>query len=95
MIETDASARAGRETRLECRICWYIYDPAEGDPVEQIQPGTPFAELLEMAGVVKKIKRTSGAGLPLEAGVKDAYFKVLFLDVGLLHAVNGIYSDTV
>jgi predicted AAA+ superfamily ATPase len=52
-------------------------------------------ELLEMAGVVKKIKRTSGAGLPLEAGVKDAYFKVIFLDVGLLHAVNGIYSDTV
>ena len=52
-------------------------------------------ELLEKAGVVKKIKRTSGAGLPLEAGVKDTYFKVLFLDVGLLHAVNGIYLDTV
>ncbi len=52
-------------------------------------------ELLEKAGVVIKIKRTSGAGLPLEAGVKDAYFKVLFLDVGLLHAVNGIYLDTV
>ena len=52
-------------------------------------------ELLEKAGVVKKIKRTSGAGLPLEAGVKDAFFKVLFLDVGLLHAVNGIYLDTV
>ena len=52
-------------------------------------------ELLEKAGVVKKIKRTSGAGLPLEAGAKDAYFKVLFLDVGLLHAVNGIYLDTV
>jgi len=31
-------------------------------------------ELLEKAGVVKKIKRTSGAGLPLEAGVKDAFF---------------------
>jgi predicted AAA+ superfamily ATPase len=52
-------------------------------------------ELLEKAGVVIKINRTSGAGLPLEAGVKDAYFKVLFLDVGLLHAVNGIYLDTV
>ena len=52
-------------------------------------------ELLEMAGVVKKVKRTSGAGLPLEAGVKDTYFKVLFLDVGLLHAVNGIYATTV
>jgi len=52
-------------------------------------------ELLEMSGVVRKIKQTSSAGLPLEAGVKDAYFKVLFLDVGLLHAVNGIYTDTV
>lgn len=51
--------------------------------------------MLEMAGVVRKIKRTSGASLPLEAGVKDAYFKVLFLNVGLLHSVNGIYADTV
>jgi len=52
-------------------------------------------ELLEMAGIVRKIRRTSGAGLPLEAGVKEAYFKVLFLDVGLLHSVNGIYKNTV
>jgi [NiFe] hydrogenase assembly HybE family chaperone len=27
--------------RLECRICWYVYDPAAGDPVYQIEPGTP------------------------------------------------------
>ncbi len=52
-------------------------------------------ELLEMAGIVRRVNRTSGAGLPLEAGVRENYFKVLFLDVGLLHAVNGIYSDTV
>ena len=52
-------------------------------------------ELLEKAGVAQKIKRTSGVGLPLEAGVKGAFFKVLFLDVGLLHAVNGIYLDTI
>jgi len=32
-------------TRLECKICWHVYDPAEGDPVWQIPPGTPFAEL--------------------------------------------------
>jgi len=51
-------------------------------------------ELLEKAGVVRKINRTSGAGLPLAAGVKEAFFKVLFMDVGLLHAVNGVYSDT-
>ncbi len=33
------------DTKLECRICWYVYDPAIGDPVEQIEPGTPFLEL--------------------------------------------------
>jgi rubredoxin len=32
-------------TRLECKICWTVYDPAEGDPVWQIAPGTPFAQL--------------------------------------------------
>lgn len=51
-------------------------------------------ELLEMAGVVRKINQTSGAGIPLEAGVKEQHFKTLFLDVGLLHAINGIYTDT-
>lgn len=34
-------------TRLECGICWTVYDPAEGDSVAQIAPGTPFAELPE------------------------------------------------
>lgn len=32
-------------TRLECKICWYVYDPAAGDPVWQVPPGTPFTEL--------------------------------------------------
>ena len=32
-------------TRLECKICWYVYDPAQGDPVWQVPPGTPFTEL--------------------------------------------------
>jgi rubredoxin len=35
-----------RGARLECKICWQVYDPALGDPlVWQIPPGTPFAEL--------------------------------------------------
>jgi len=41
-------ATAGRissSSRVECRICWYVYDPAAGDDVEQIPPGTPFTEL--------------------------------------------------
>jgi rubredoxin len=33
------------EARLECRICWHVYDPEAGDPVWQVPPGTPFAEL--------------------------------------------------
>lgn len=31
--------------RLECKICWWVYDPALGDEVWQIAPGTPFAVL--------------------------------------------------
>ena len=34
-------------SRLECRICWHVYDPAEGDPVWQIEQGTPFSALPE------------------------------------------------
>jgi rubredoxin len=39
MSTTDLSKR------YECRICWHVYDPAQGDPVAQIPPGTVFAAL--------------------------------------------------
>lgn len=32
---------------MECKICWYQYNPAEGDPVWQIAPNTPFSALPE------------------------------------------------
>ena len=38
-------ARLQDSSRMECRICWYVYDPEEGDPVEQVPAGTPFLEL--------------------------------------------------
>jgi rubredoxin len=38
-------AKIGPSTRLECKICWHVYDPAEGDPIWQVAPGTPFYEL--------------------------------------------------
>jgi rubredoxin len=38
-------APAARDGRRECRICWYVYDPEDGDPVWQIEPGTPFEAL--------------------------------------------------
>ncbi|ABD89300.1 rubredoxin [Rhodopseudomonas palustris] len=39
--ETDAA------TRMECGICWTVYDPAEGDPHRGAEPGTPFSQLPE------------------------------------------------
>jgi rubredoxin len=32
-------------TRLECKICWYVYDPQEGDETRQVEVGTSFANL--------------------------------------------------
>jgi len=46
--ETQRAAdgpRVGPTTRLECRVCWYVYDPAQGDEVWQVPAGTPFSEL--------------------------------------------------
>jgi rubredoxin len=43
--DSDIASRLSDETRLECRICWQVYDPAEGDEIEQIPPGTPFSQL--------------------------------------------------
>ncbi len=31
--------------RWECQVCGYIYDPAEGDPENNVPPGTPFERL--------------------------------------------------
>ncbi|WP_027583447.1 rubredoxin [Bradyrhizobium sp. Ai1a-2] len=33
--------------RMECGICWIVYDPAEGDEAAQIAAGTSFAALPE------------------------------------------------
>jgi rubredoxin len=39
ITDTDASQR------MECRICWHVYDPAEGDELGQVPPGIAFADL--------------------------------------------------
>ena len=33
--------------RYVCSICGYVYDPEEGDPDFEIEPGTPFSQLPE------------------------------------------------
>ncbi|AEI04503.1 rubredoxin HupJ (plasmid) [Afipia carboxidovorans OM5] len=37
--------KIGDDAILECKICWYSYDPAVGDDIRQIPPGTPFSAL--------------------------------------------------
>ena len=42
----DGAAKSATATgRRECGVCWHVYDPAEGDPVWQVAPGTAFEEL--------------------------------------------------
>ncbi|WP_027476508.1 rubredoxin [Curvibacter gracilis] len=39
------ATRLAPGARLECKICWWVYDPAQGDPVWQIPPGVAFTAL--------------------------------------------------
>ena len=32
-------------TMYECTVCGYIYDPAEGDPDNGVEPGTPWEKV--------------------------------------------------
>ncbi len=43
-MSTEARAKPAAGRR-ECGVCWYVYDPAQGDEVWQIPPGTPFEAL--------------------------------------------------
>lgn len=38
-------SRVPPDARLECGICWRVYDPAEGDAFWQVPPGTAFRDL--------------------------------------------------
>lgn len=50
MARFEGSLRSGGAdlppaTRLECKICWHVYDPAEGCETWQVPPGTAFVDL--------------------------------------------------
>ena len=45
MAAPDVPTRIDDTTKMECKICWYVYDPEQGDPIEQIEQGTPFRAL--------------------------------------------------
>ena len=50
-------------------------------------------ELLCLAGVIHKVIRTSGAGLPFETEASDKDFKVIHLDVGLVQNILGMNEE--
>lgn len=33
------------QTKMECKICWYVYEPAKGDPFWQVPKNTPFTQV--------------------------------------------------
>ncbi|HQT45789.1 MAG TPA: rubredoxin [Acidocella sp.] len=60
-----------RAARFECRICWTLYDPALGDPIWQIAPGTPFEDLPE-AWCCPNCEAAKAKFLVIESNQSDA-----------------------
>ncbi len=46
-FEGSAAGPLPAETVLECGVCWWVYDPAVGDPTGYVEPGTAFSSLPE------------------------------------------------
>lgn len=44
-LEADRAERIAAAHKMQCRVCWYVYDEAEGCPETQTPPGTPFKDL--------------------------------------------------
>lgn len=47
LLDELALSRADDASCMQCKVCWYVYDPKEGCPEWNIPPGTPFRELPE------------------------------------------------
>lgn len=44
-ISKKCKVEVDRMDRYVCSVCGYVYDPAEGDPEDGIEPGTKFEDL--------------------------------------------------
>ncbi len=65
------------------------------DPDELSKNTKNALDLLALAGVYHKVIRSSAEGLPLGANINERFFKVLFLDVGLMQNLCGLASDII
>ncbi len=68
---------------------------AKVDPDELSRNIKTALELLALAGVYHKVIKSSADGLPLGAGINERFFKVLFLDVGLMQNLCGLATDII
>lgn len=60
------------------------------DPASGSREVKKALELLTLARVIAKVHHSDGEGVPLESGVDQRAFKLLYLDIGLLCAALGI-----
>ncbi len=44
-LEAERNARIHDDTSMQCKVCWYVYNPKEGCPESQTPAGTPFLAL--------------------------------------------------
>lgn len=44
-LEQELRDRIDDHTKMQCKVCWYVYDPEEGCEESQTPPGTPFKAL--------------------------------------------------
>ena len=65
------------------------------DPDRRASSVRQALRALEKAGVVRQITHSSGQGLPLAAQSNPRLVKLIFLDIGLLHAALRIDSELV
>ena len=91
-------------TRAEHASLQMLYDKAPGlvgtqISYSKIDPDTRSRELkraiqlLEYAGLVKRILSTSATGLPLARTVNEKKFKLHFLDIGLTQRASGLSAE--
>ncbi|EKJ50614.1 anaerobic nitric oxide reductase flavorubredoxin [Escherichia coli] len=43
--ETSATTTADLGPRMQCSVCQWIYDPAKGEPMQDVAPGTPWSDV--------------------------------------------------
>ena len=69
----------------------FVYSRA--DPTARSRDLREAVDLLEKAGVVHRVRVTSGAGLPLGAGADDRNYKLVLFDVGLMQNALGAAEE--